>query len=205
MEKGEKENVYKVYDKIASWFFENRFTGLMEKPYLDNVLASLQANAAVLDLGCGTGVPILKYLIDKKLNVTGVDASSKMLEIATANFPLTEFVLMDMRLLNLNKKFDAIIAWDSFFHLPASDQPAMFALFEKHLNPNGILLFTSGPEHGEAWGINGGENLFHASLDSSEYERLLKKHRFEVLQHKITDPECCGATVWIAKYSPTKH
>ena len=60
MEKGERENVYKTYDKIAAWFFENRYTGLMEKNYLDELLSHLHADATILDLGCGTGIPILK-------------------------------------------------------------------------------------------------------------------------------------------------
>lgn len=205
MEKGEKENVYKVYDKITTWFSENRCTGLMEKSYLGDLIARLPTNAIILDLGCGTGNPILKYLIDKKLNVIGVDASSEMLKIAKTNFPSVEFILQDMRLLSLNKKFDAIIAWHSFFHLPASDQPIMFQHFEQHLNPNGILLFTSGTEHGEAWGINGGENLFHASLDSQEYKGLLEKHHFQILKHKINDPDCGFATVWMAIYTPNTN
>ena len=201
MEKGERENVYKVYDKIAAWFSQNRNKVLLEKNCLDELLSRLPAKATILDLGCGTGDPILKYIVGKKLHVTGVDASSQILAIAKANFPLTEFILQDMRLLDLNKKFDAIIAWNSLFHLPVSDQPGMFQRFAQHLNPDGILLFTSGTQHGEVWGMNGGENLFHASLDPVEYEDLLKKHNFQVLKHKIDDPSCGGVTVWMAKYA----
>ncbi|MGZ3755697.1 MAG: class I SAM-dependent methyltransferase [Mucilaginibacter sp.] len=203
MENGERKDVYKVYNKIAGWFSENRYTGLLEKNHLDGLIERLPVDGTVLDLGCGTGKPILEYLLSKNLNVTGFDASSEMLEIAKTNFPSTELILQDMRLLDLNRKFDAIIAWDSFFHLPAADQPAMFAIFERHLNPNGILLFTSGPEHGEAWGMNGGENLFHASLDREEYINLLKKHHFKVLKHTVNDPDCGGATIWMAEYLST--
>ncbi len=202
MQKGERQNVYKVYNKIAAWFSQNRPTALKEKKYLDDMLAQLPADAGILDLGCGAGDPILKYLISKNANVTGVDASSKMLEIAKANFPQTEFILQDMRELNLDKKFDAIIAWHSFFHLSIADQPAMFQHFEQHLNPNGILMFTSGTQHGEAWGMNGGENLFHASLNTTEYETILKKHHFQVLKYHANDPDCYGDTVWMARYVP---
>ncbi len=197
---GERQNVYKVYDKIAHWFAANRSTGLMEQKYLDDLISRLPTNAAILDLGCGTGVPILKYLLDRNLQVTGVDASSEILAIAKANFPETEFILQDMRKLDLNRKFDAIVAWHSFFHLPADDQPAMFALFERHLNAGGILLYTSGTDHGEAWGMNGGENLFHGSLTTAEYENLLTQHHFKVLTHKVNDPNCGNATVWMAQY-----
>ena len=202
MEQGERNNVYEVYNKIATWFAENKGDSLIEKHCLDDLIQHLPVEGTVLDVGCGTGKPILEYLISKNLHVVGVDASSKILDIAKANFPSTTFILQDMRLLDIDKQFDAIIAWHSFFHLPASDQPLMFALFEKHLNTNGILMFTSGNENGEAWGMNGGENLFHASLDSHEYERLLNEHHFKVLKHVINDPDCGYATVWMAQYLP---
>lgn len=200
MQQGERKYVYKVYDKIAQWFYANRPQTLMEKNYLDKMINHLPQNATVLDLGCGTGEPILRYLLEQGVNVIGVDASTAILKIAQANFPSTKFILRDMRQLDLGKKFDAIIAWHSFFHLSADDQPAMFPLFTKHLNTNGILIFTSGTQHGEAWGMNGGESLFHASLDTDAYRLILEKHNFEILSHTVEDPECGGATVWIAQY-----
>jgi len=202
MEKGERKNVYKVYDKMGQWFAKNRYAVLEEKGYLDNMLEKLPPNASVLDLGCGSGKPILEYLISQKVKVLGVDASEQMLEIARANFPDTGFILKDMRKMDLDEKFDAVIAWHSFFHLAVADQPDMFSIFRHHLNPNGILLFTSGTERGEVWGMNGGENLFHASLDTAEYHQLLQLNGFEVLTHKINDPDCGGANVWMAQYKP---
>jgi hypothetical protein len=78
----------------------------------------------------------------------------------------------------------------------------MFAIFKRHLKPGGILLFTSGTERGEVWGVNGGENLFHASLATAEYQTLLLSNQFEVLRHRINDPDCGGANVWMARYKP---
>ena len=200
----EKENVYKVYDKIASWFSKNRNTALMEKEYLDDLIKLIPTEGYVLDLGCGTGKPILEYLISKRLNVTGIDASKEMLSIAEKNFPEIEFLLQDMRFLNLNKKFDAIIAWHSFFHLPIVDQPSVLKYFKKYLNPNGVILFTSGTEFGEKWGVNGGECLFHASLSTDEHAKLLKKHNFKILRHVVNDINCGNATIWMARYNEIK-
>jgi len=205
MEKRERKNVYKVYNKIAVWFSQNRAPELREKGYLDFILANIPANGIILDLGCGTGKPILEYLVSRKMDVIGVDASDEMLNIAKAAFPLTSFLLQDMRLLDLNRKFDAITAWNSLFHLSATDQQTMFPIFKNHLKPMGLLLFTSGTERGEAWGMNGGEHLFHASLDTKDYEQLLIDNNFKVLKHVVNDPECAEATVWIAQYCPTKN
>jgi len=109
-----------------------------------------------------------------------------------------------MRALNLNEKFDCIIAWHSFFHLPPEDQRKMFQTFALHLKSDGVLLFTSGPEAGEVWSDNGGELLYHASLSSEEYEKLLHQNRFTVIEHRISDPECDGATVWLAKFNTAR-
>lgn len=193
------KNVHEVYNKIAQWFAENRNQGLMEKNHLDDLVERLPSNGTILDIGCGTGEPILKYLIDRNVALTGVDASFEMLEIAKKNFPSTEFIMQDMRSLQLGKKFDGIIAWHSLFHLPAADQPAMIDIFKKHLNVHGILLFTSGTQNGETWTENGGENLFMASLDTEEYRHLLKQHNFEVLKYVENDPDCGNANIWMAK------
>ena len=76
----------------------------------------------------------------------------------------------------------------------------MFGIFESHLKSNGVLLFTAGPQAGEIWSDNGGELLYHASLSEEGYRELLKQHKFEVLTYVEEDPECGGATVWVARY-----
>ncbi|QIL38848.1 class I SAM-dependent methyltransferase [Pedobacter sp. HDW13] len=202
MENGERKNVYQVYNKIGDWFAENRYADSVERVYLAPIIEQLPPNASMLDVGCGTGKPILEYFINHNVNVLGIDGSEKMIELARANFPGTRLILHDMRGLHLDEKFDVVIAWHSFFHLPAADQPAMFKVFKDHLNPDGILLFTSGTESGEAWGMNGGENLFHASLDTAEYHSLLRANQFVVLLHQVNDPDCGGANVWMAQYKP---
>ncbi len=75
----------------------------------------------------------------------------------------------------------------------------MFKIFSTHIKTGGVLAFTSGEEKGEVWSDNGGQQLYHASLSTSEYESLLKAESFKVLSHKVRDPECGEATVWVAQ------
>jgi 2-polyprenyl-3-methyl-5-hydroxy-6-metoxy-1,4-benzoquinol methylase len=195
-------NVSETYNRIATWFAANRDQALSERKYLDKLINLAGRNADVLDLGCGTGLPIMNYLLEKGMNVIGVDASEAMLNIARKNLPDAVLLHEDMRSLVLDRKFDVIIAWHSFFHLPSADQPAMFEVFEQHLQPGGLLVFTSGKEEGESWGMNGGENLFHASLHTAQYRELLGMHHFQVLEYNPDDAECGYATVWLAQHQP---
>lgn len=195
----DKNNVQETYEKIADWMDQQRSRELFEKPYLDQAITYLKPKSQVLDLGCGTGEPIGQYFAGLGFEVTGVDTSTKMLAIAKTRCPQITFIQADMREINLGKKFDCIVAWHSFFHLSPDDQRSMFQIFTTHLNTQGILLFTSGPDVGEVWSNNGGENLYHASLSTFEYKELLEKYGFIVITHKVEDPKCKGATVWLAQ------
>jgi len=146
------------------------------------------------------GEPIAKYFIDQGHRVTGVDGSPKLIALAKQRLPQGDFSVGDMREFSFNEKFDLIVAWNSFFHLSQNDQGNMFVIFSKHLNDNGILLFTSGPDAGEIWSDNGGENLYHASLSPDEYKQILIQNGFELLDYKIADETCRGSTIWLAKY-----
>jgi ubiquinone/menaquinone biosynthesis C-methylase UbiE len=192
-------DVAAAYDRIADWFDRTRTRALIEQPYLDYLARELKEGACILDLGCGTGEPVLRYLVERGYEVLGVDASVAMIDIARARFPATRFEVRDMRELNLQRSFDAVIAWHSLFHLAPDDQRAMFATFARHLHPGGILMFTSGSEAGEVWSENGGEALYHASLAAAEYRALLEGQGFRVLHHVEDDAACGGATVWIAR------
>jgi trans-aconitate methyltransferase len=188
-----------VYEAIADWFDENRAKNLFEKPYLETLLQHIRPNPTVLDLGCGSGEPIARFLIERGCHVTGVDGSSNMIAMCRERFPNMEWMQADMCTLQLNRQFDAVIAWDSFFHLPHEAQRGMFPIFAAHSLPGGLLLFNSGTEHGVAYGEMDGHTVYHASLDSDEYRSLLEENGFDVLSHTINDPACGGRTVWLAK------
>lgn len=184
----------------AEWSALRRQGAFAERGWLDLFVETTPHEAgSVLDLGCGGGEPIATYLAQRGLEVTGVDTSSAMLEIARSNLPFAKWIEADMRTIALGRRFGGIIAWDSFFHLTPKDQRAMFPVFATHAVPGAALMFTSGPAHGEAIGEFAGEPLYHASLDTEEYRALLADNGFEVVRHVAEDPECGGHTVWLCR------
>jgi hypothetical protein len=70
-----------------------------------------------------------------------------------------EWIVADMRQLSLGRRFEGILAWDSFFHLDHTAQRQMFAVFEIHASAGALLMFNTGQNHSEAIGEFGGDPL----------------------------------------------
>ena len=189
-----------LYERHAQAFDKDRFRGLFEKTWLDRFRALIPPGGSILDIGCGMGEPLARYLIEAGYALTGVDSSPSMIALCEERFPAQTWLVADMRSLALARRFDGIIAWDSFFHLTPDDQRCMFPVFAAHAAPNAALMFTSGSAHGEAMGTYHGEKLYHASLDPAEYRALLTLNGFSVEAHIANDPDCGGHTVWLARY-----
>ena len=186
-------------DHAEAWAALRRGSGELERPWLDRFAALLSPGADILDLGCGSGEPVARELIDRDFNVTGVDCSSRLIGICRACFPAHSWLTADMRTLDLDRDFDGIVAWHSLFHLTPEDQRSVFPRFGAHCRPGGVLLLTTGHGAGVRIGEWQGEPLYHASLDPDEYRRLLAENGFAVVDVRLDDPECGGATVWLAR------
>jgi len=188
-----------LYERHAQAYDADRGRSLFEKSWLDRFLELLPPSASVLDIGCGHGEPIAAHLIEQGCRVTGVDAAPSLVALCRARFPDHDWLAGDMRHLRLDRRFSGLLAWDSFFHLTLADQRRMFPLFRDHAAPGAVLMFTSGPSHGEAIGSYCGEPLYHASLGPEEYRALLDENGFNVIAHKAEDPDCGGHTIWLAQ------
>lgn len=202
--KSTPEDILPTYEREAVAFQAKRNKSLFEKSSLDRMLGITprnQATRTLLDLGCGPGAPIATYLAERGLEITGVDGAANMVELFAATLPKATALHADMRTLALGQTFDAILAWDSFFHLSQDDQRAMFKVFAAHAAPNAALMFTSGPSDGEAWGVAVTEQVYSASLDPDEYRELLKSNGFKVISFRPEDPQAHGHSVWLARFT----
>jgi len=101
---------------------------------------------SVLDLGCGTGSHALIFA-DMGYNVTGVDQSETMLDIARAkaaeNNKNIRFRRQDVRNLDLSQQFDAAVAMFAVMGYQTSNKDFEDTLISvyNHLSPGGLLIF----------------------------------------------------------------
>ncbi len=191
--------VIDIYRQHAQDYAAARSQTLFEKRWLDRFLVDVPKTGSVLDLGCGSGAPIATYIATTGRQVTGIDTAPDLLTMAQTRLPDHIWINADMRTLALPHRFDAVLAWNSFFHLTPDDQIQMFATFAKHAKPGAPLMFTTGPEAGERIGQMNGAPLYHASLAPEDYESLLSENGFSVIDFISEDPDCQGHTVWLAR------
>lgn len=188
------------YERHAlAWDADRRAGSWIDRPFIERFLNFLPEGATVLDLGCGGGDPVARHMVARGFHITGVDSSPTLLSLCQSRMLDQEWIAADMRSLALGRRFQGILAWDSFFHLGHDDQRTMFRIFADHAAPNAILMFNAGPSEGEVVGSYRGDPLYHASLDASEYETLLAGAGFELIEHSINDVAKGGRIFWLAR------
>jgi len=168
------------YNKITTQWSENRNKSPLNKCVVD-FAEKIKPNGKVLDIGCGTGYPIAKYLSEKGFSVTGIDISENMIgEALRLEFPNTEFILCDFFDYQPMEKFDGVIAFDSFFHFPKQKQAEIYPRVSKWMNNGAYFLFTHGKSENELIDSIYGEVFYYSSLNIDDVHKLLSESGFAI-------------------------
>ena len=131
------------YDRVAERYLASK------DPEDPTTLAALKElargfspGAAVLDLGCGAGVPVTRWLA-RRFAVTGVDVSARQLELARRHIPRANLIKADMTDLSFEaESFDAVVAFHSIIHVPRAEHPALLGEIRRWLRPGGAFFAT---------------------------------------------------------------
>lgn len=132
----------------------------------------LSPGATVLDLGCGSGLPITDVLIDEGLDVYAVDAAPSFVAAFRHRFPDTPVACEAVEeSAFFGRTFDAVLSWGLIFLMSPEAQRETLRRVGDVLKPGGRLLFTS-PPGAITWNdaMTGQKSR---SLGAEEYRRLL--------------------------------
>lgn len=179
-----EEIVRKGYDEIAKQYQANRHI-FDHRKELNEFASLLPKNAKVLAVGCGAGVPITKFLVKSGFDVTGIDFSAGMLEVARKNVPEARFIKKDMAELDFkNNSFDGLTAFYSIIHVPREKHLSLFQSFHRILKPNGIMLICVGPDEWEATTEYYDTEMFWSHYSPEKSLRLVKDADFQIIFSK---------------------
>lgn len=112
---------------------------------------SLPEGAAILDLGCGSGVPISEALIADGFAVHGVEVSPTLAVAFRRNFPRAPVACEPVEESSFfGRTFDGAVAWGLMFLLPARSQRDLIHRVARALAAGGRFLFTA-PAEAATW------------------------------------------------------
>ena len=145
----------------------------------------------ILEIGCGSG-NLAKFFLEKGYDYTGLDISKEMIEIAQEMVPEGKFIGGDMRALELDDNFEAVIVTGRTFTHMTTNHDVMFALNSIHevLEHEGWLLFDN---------FNAYE-IFTGFKEESEHKATYEGRKYFRKSNTSFDFEHGWTWKWEAKY-----
>ena len=137
-----------AYDLVAADYADLLRDDLAGSPYDRAMLGVFAEQIAdgggglVADLGCGPG-RIAGYLAGLGMDVTGIDLSPGMVDVARREHPGLRFEVASMAALPFaDAELAGALAWYSIIHTPEERQGELFAEFARVVRPGGLLLLA---------------------------------------------------------------
>ena len=185
MSEAHRRTVESGYERVAEQYLATKNP---EDPLaleaLEDLASFLPPRAAVLDLGCGAGIPATRWLSDKGFTVAGVDISARQLDLARKNVPSGTFLKADMAEVAFEPEtFDAVVALHSIIHVPRTEHAALLGRIHRWLGPEGTFLATitvtdyeGSDEDWEGWGAP----MVWSHYDADTNMAMLREASFEI-------------------------
>lgn len=164
------------YNKYAAVYFESTVDLNMGET-LDKFISYLPENAAILDLGCGSGRDSL-YFIERGHDVTAVDGSEELCELASIHIG-QDVLKMEFNELDFHEVFDGVWACASLLHVPAEDMEGVLRKITDSLKAGGILYMSF--KYGEFSGFRNGR-YFNDYKTKTIKELLSRFRELEVIE-----------------------
>ncbi len=168
------------YDKIAERYVEER-EKIDNWKEIEEFRVKLPEKAKILDVGCGTGIPIARYLSQNGFEVVGIDLSKEMVSVAKQNVPGARFLQMNMTEIEFPpESFDGLISCYAIFHVPRSKHAAIFQSFYRILKSDGIMLASVGASDWEAVEDYYGVDMFWSHFDPLTTQSLITEAGLDI-------------------------
>ncbi|MFD4372836.1 class I SAM-dependent methyltransferase [Streptomyces sp. NPDC058486] len=156
---------------------------------VDWLTGRLAPGSRVLDAGSGTGRPVAELLAAAGHEVTGVDVSGAMVELARARVPGARFEQGDLRdHVPPEEGYDAVCSFFPLLMMEREEQVAAVRRMASWLVPGGLLVSATVPADVEGLEITWmGRRARVSSFSTEAYLGLLREEcGLEVLHHELS-------------------
>ena len=172
-----KQVVRRGYDALSHRYDNATNATSKYQSWTNDLITRLAPASRVLDVGCGSGVPVARALSAAGHHVVGVDISEVQISRARELVPQAEFINADAMSLDFPpESFDAVVSLYALIHLPLDEQQQLLARIATWLRPGGCFLCTTGHT---AWTgtddnwLDGGAPMWWSHADTATYRSWL--------------------------------
>lgn len=161
-------------------------------PALDRLFFSrIPHGSRVVDVCCGSG-HVTKEIVRRGYQVTGVDISEGLINLARQQMPGVDWQLQDARSFHLKERFrGALSTFDSLNHiLTMDDLESVFRSVHKVLEPSGLFVFDMNLQEAfradlRGWSVDAGADS--VSLIRGLFDESSKIARTELIWFQRND------------------
>ncbi|MBN2069331.1 MAG: class I SAM-dependent methyltransferase [Opitutales bacterium] len=179
------------YDSISeAWIKNRREISPNDLELFELFISHLPDFPHILDLGCGSGNPVAKFLVKRGAEITGVDRSKELLDYAVDILPNHKWVLSDLFDYEPDSLFDGVVIWDSMFHFPREKHKKLLQKAYNALKPSGLLILSSGGSEENVPAFTDtmfGQTFYYDSYPVFELLELCQVVGFNVLETKLVN------------------
>ncbi|TCC24868.1 class I SAM-dependent methyltransferase [Kribbella speibonae] len=198
-----KQLVRRGYDALSIRYDEATQADAKYQDWIGTLMARLEPASRVLDIGCGSGVPMARDLTAAGHHVTGVDISEVQIRRAREFVPQAEFVNADAMSLDFDpESFDAAVSLYALIHLPLDEQRQLLHNIATWLRPAGWFLCTTG--HREWTGtddnwLDGGAPMWWSHTDAATNRVWITQAGFTIESEQFVPEGAGGHTLFWAR------
>lgn len=198
-----KTLVRRGYDVLSARYDEAYGSTGKYGSWLGTLVGALPPAAAVVDLGCGSGVPVLRDLVAAGHRATGVDFSAVQVRRARQLVPAATVLESDLTTVRFSPaSLDAVLAFYSIIHVPLPEQPALLHRIAGWLRPGGLFAATMGHQAwtgSDADWLGGGAAMWWSHADAATNRRWLLDTGLVIESEKFLAEGDSGAVLFVAR------
>jgi 2-polyprenyl-3-methyl-5-hydroxy-6-metoxy-1,4-benzoquinol methylase len=205
----QRDVVRRGYDALSYHYRRDDAEDGQYGPWLADLAGRIPPSSAVLDVGCGCGVPVARFLANAGHRVTGIDVSDVQIERARRLVPAGTFLRADATEVRLPAaSFDAVVCLYALIHIPLGEQPPLIERIATWLRPGGWLLVTTGSE---AWTgtdgdwLGGGAPMWWSHADAGTYRSWLQRAGLTVTSEELVPEGTSGHALFWAQRPRVPH
>lgn len=174
------------YEVAAEDYAKNRDLFKSQK-YLEKFAGLIKEKGTILDIGCGAGIPVDKFLIEKDFAVNGIDISEKMISLAQKNVPKAFYEIKNMLDLKDSEYcVDGIVSFYAIFHTPRQTHYDLFKKFASFMPNGGYILITMGADEWEGTEDNfHGAKMFWSHFGAEKNKQIVESAGFNIVLDEI--------------------